>query len=213
MRTLATILAASIAFVAAPRTASADVLTIDTIISVSGLDVASGPTFVVPGAFDASDLFALTADGTVDLAFGNFIANAAGIIVAPATTNTGHHPGQTAPSLGAPHYPYAALLVGNGTLGFFPFFTPSAANGLGDSTPPTLISEPRTLGDIFGAGFAGLSQGDVLQFRVNDINNFDNNGGFRLIPTQVPEPATLLLFGTGLAVEAVRRRNKSRRGA
>ena len=212
MRTLATILLASIAFVAAPRTASADVLTIDSFISVSGTAVFSGPTFVVPGAFDASDLFALTADGTVDLAGGNFIANAAGIIVAPPTTNTGHHPGETAPSLGN-GLPYAALMVGNASLGFVPFFSANAANGLGDATPPTLITEARTFASLFGAGFPGLSAGDVLEFRINDINNGDNNGGLRLIPTQVPDPATLLLLGTGFAVSMRRRFAASRRNA
>ena len=65
-------------------TASADTLTIPTDITVFGkTDVFSGPSFVVSGAFGATDWFALTADGTVDLASGRFTANAAGVIVAP----------------------------------------------------------------------------------------------------------------------------------
>jgi hypothetical protein len=209
MRTLATLVLASIVFVAAPRPAAAAALTIPGFITVNGVDVFLGPTFVVPGSFDASDYLALTADGVVDLANGNFFANAAGIIVSPDPTNTGHSPGQTAPSLGN-GLPYAALMVGNGALGFFPFFSANAANGLGDATPSTLISEARTFGSIFGGGFPGLSAGDVLEFRVNDINNDDNNGAFRLSPAQVPEPATLLLIGAGVA-GAMRRRGTARR--
>ena len=107
-------------------TASADTLTIPTDITVFGkTDVFSGPSFVVSGAFGATDWFALTADGTVDLASGRFTANAAGVIVAPGSTNTGNSPGQTATapaSAVAPGFPYASLLIGNGDLGYFPVF-------------------------------------------------------------------------------------------
>ena len=80
---------------------------------------AGGPTFTVVGNFSGSDTLSLTVSGTVDLASGLFTANAAGIITAPATTNTGAHPGQTSPNADNSALNYGALLIGNSTLGFF----------------------------------------------------------------------------------------------
>src|SRR5579872_5435576 len=97
---------------------------------------AGGPTFTVVGNFLSTDTLSLIVSGTVDLANGGFTANAAGIITAPATTNTGAHPGQTSPNADNASFDYAALLIGNSTLGFHQVFLASAANGLGSSTPP-----------------------------------------------------------------------------
>src|SRR5262249_46541428 len=80
---------------------------------------AGGPTFTVIGNFSGSDTLSLIATGTVDLANGSFTSNAAGIITAPATTNTGAHPGQTSPNADNGALNYGALLIGNSTLGFF----------------------------------------------------------------------------------------------
>ena len=156
-----------------------------------------GPDFTVVGDFLSTDTVSLTVSGTVDLADGEFTANAAGIIVGPSTTNTGNHPGEGAPNAGNPSVDYAALLIGNSTLGFFQLFPSSAEFGLGNSTPPTTLTlTDRTLGDI---GFtSGLSNGTVLELRVSDINFADNSGAFNL--SQVPEPGTIVLLGFALCV-------------
>jgi len=145
---------------------------------VNGTDVFSGPSFTVSGNFGLSDFISVEALGTVDLNFGNFTANAAGVITAPPVTNTGNNPGQTSPALpGAPlpGSPYAALLIGNLSLGFHQLFPADASAGLGSASPPTDIFATRTIGDIFGTTIAN---GTVLEFRVNDINTSDNSGSF-----------------------------------
>lgn len=156
-----------------------------------------GPDFTVVGNFLSTDTVSLTVSGTVDLAGGDFTANAAGIIVSPSITNTGNTPGETAANSGNPALNYAALLIGNSTLGFFQLFPSSTEFGLGSSTPPTTLTlTDRTLGDI---GFtSGLSNGTVLELRVSDINAYDNSGAFNL--SQVPEPGTIVLLGFALCV-------------
>jgi len=139
----------------------------------------------------------LTVTGTVDLASGDFTANAAGIIVGPSTTNTGNHPGEVAPNSGNTSINYAALLIGNSTLGFFQLFPSSLGFGLGDPTPPTTLTlTGRTLADI---GFtSGLTNGTVLELRVSDINFSDNSGAFHI--SQVPEPGSIGLLGLSLCI-------------
>jgi hypothetical protein len=134
-----------------------------------------GPSFTVGKNLLGTDTLSLTVSGTVDLAFGGFTANAAGIIVSPLTTNTGNHPGETSPNADNAALNYAALLIGNSTLGFFQVFPSSLVFGLGNPAPPTTLTlTDRTLADI---GFtSGLSMGTVLDFRVSDINAFDNSG-------------------------------------
>ena len=148
--------------------------------TINGTDVFSGPSFTVSGNFGLTDFISVEATGTVDLANGAFTANAAGVITAPPLTNTGNTPGQTAPALGGALLtggPYAALLIGNATLGFHPLFPADASTGLGSASPPTDIFANRTIGDIFGAT---ISDGTVLDLRVNDINSGDNSGAFQL---------------------------------
>ena len=175
-----------------------------TVLGTDYLNGVTGPTFVVNGNYVGTDTITLTADGTVDLANGSFTANAAGVVISPNPTNTGATPGQVTLSGGIP---YAALLLGNGSLGFFPVFPANAANGLGSLTPPTtltLINAP--LSSIFGAG-VNIANGTVLQFRINDINSLDNSGAFRV--SAVPEPSSMLLMGAGLlSVVAFRRKLK-----
>ncbi len=177
-------------------------LTFSTPITVNGTDVFSGPSFVVSGDFSDTDTLSLRADGLVDLASGNFMANAAGVIVAPATTNTGGHPGEVTLSGG---FPYAALLIGNGSLGFFPVFPADASAGFGSPTPPSFVEiSNRTLGDIFGSGVM-IANGSSLEFRINDINTGDNSGAYQLTQSDVsavPEPTTGISLGLGLAALA-----------
>lgn len=201
MKKLALILACAVAAVT-PTVARAATLTIPVAVTVNGVDVFAGPQFTVSGNFGLADTFALTADGEVGLAGTQFFANAAGVITRPDTTNTGAHPGGVTLSGGIP---YAALLIGNGSLGFRAVFPANAANGLGSLTPPTHLTVNRTIADLFGVAIA---DGTVLQFRINDINNGDNNGGFRLSPTTVPEPLTVALLAFGLGAAALRRRTR-----
>jgi hypothetical protein len=179
---------------------AATVLVPDT--TIYGTDVFSGPSFVVSGNFSVTDTISVRVDGTVDLAAGSFTANAAGVIVSPPTANTGGHPGETSLSGG---FPYAALLIGNSTLGYHPLFLADAASGLGNSTPPTALTTTRTLGDLFGSG---VTSGTVLEFRINDINTGDNSGGFRLSALQcVPDAGSAFaLLGGGLSLLGVLRR-------
>jgi hypothetical protein len=184
-------------------------------VTVLGTDSADGtgfdnggPSFIVSGNFLSTDTLSLIVSGTVDLANGDFTANAAGIIVSPSTTNTGNHPGQTTPNSGNTALNYAALLIGNSTLGFFQVFPSSPDFGLGSSTPPTTLTlTDRTLGDI---GFtSGLTSGTVLELWVSDINFADNSGAFQV--SQVPEPGTLALLGLSVCAIAVARRRKAQR--
>ncbi|MGH1393586.1 MAG: hypothetical protein ACRAVC_06070, partial [Trichormus sp.] len=98
------------------------------------------------------------------------------------------------------------------SLGFFPLFQANAANGLGNSTPPTNLSlKNASLASIFGLSFSGLTNGTVLEFRINDGNPGDNSGAFTITNaatvTSVPEPSDLaatLIFGALGAVYMVK---------
>jgi len=137
---------------------------------------------------------------TVDIWAGTLAMNAAGIIT--QTTQPGFSVGQTTPvGSGAtrPGQPSGSLLIGNSTLGFFPLFSANAANGLGSANPPTNLSLSGVpLSSIFtNVGFTGIANGTVLQFRINDINSFDNSGQFVITstPASTPEPSTILGLG------------------
>ena len=164
--------------------------------TVLGTNVFSGPTFTVSQNFLPSDTLSVNVSGTVDLSYGQFTTNAAGVIVSPSPTSTGNNPGQVLASPGG--QPYASLLIGNNTLGFFPLFSATPANGLGNANPPTNLSLSGVpLSSIFtNVGFTGIANGTVLEFRVNDLNTFDNSGQFVIAST--PEPSTIL--GLGLLV-------------
>ncbi|TRU84747.1 MAG: PEP-CTERM sorting domain-containing protein [Microcystis novacekii Mn_MB_F_20050700_S1] len=184
--------------------------------TVLGTNVFSGPTFTVSGNFLPSDTLSINVSGTVDLAAGGLTINAAGVIVAPQTTVTGNNPGQIFIAGGSdivPGKPNGALLIGNGTLGFFPLFSATAANGLGNANPPTNLSLSGVpLSSIFtNVGFTGIANGTVLEFRVNDSNTFDNSGQFVISSQQVPEPSKVLGLGMlGLGAVAQRKLARSK---
>ena len=167
--------------------------------TVLGTNVFSGPTFTVSQNFLPSDTLSVNVSGTVDLFFGQFTANAAGVIVSPQITNTGNSPGQTAAGPGG--RPFGSLLIGNNTLGFFPLFSANAANGLGNANPPTNLSLSGVpLSSIFtNVGFTGIANGTVLEFHVNDSNSNGNSGQFVISSpppsTSTPEPSTILGLG------------------
>jgi PEP-CTERM motif len=166
--------------------------------TVLGTDALSGPTFTVLGDYSATDFVSVRGVGTVDLASGQYTTNAAGVIVSPQTTNSGNHPGEI--SSGPGGFPFASVLIGNVDLGFFSLFPADATTGLGNATPPTDITVlNRTLGDLFGPGFSGITSGTILELRINDSNSVDNSGSI-LVSTvaAVPEPSTLA--GAGIAV-------------
>jgi hypothetical protein len=183
----------SMALCAGSRAAELDFPT-STVLGTQVINISAGPTFTVSGNYTASDTIDATVSGTVDLDSGDYTANAAGVLVAPPTSNTGSHPGQVTISEG---FPYAALLIGNSTLGFFPLFPADVADGLGDSTPPTNLSVDETLGSIFGPTVT-IGNGTVLEFEVNDIDNFNNSGAFT-VSSGVPDAgATVALLGLSL---------------
>ncbi len=206
MRAILTLLFFGIATTAV----QASVLTIPDLTILAGSS--TGVTFTLTGSFTTTDTIDAVVSGTVDLNNGNYTANAAGIVVAPPTTNTGTHPGQTDANTTDPSVPFAALLIGNSTLGFFPLFPADAADGLGSSTPPTNLTVSETVGSIFGAA---LPSGTVLTLKVSDCTSCfaDNSGSFVTALASVPEPATFgstaLLLLSGLFV--AQRRSRTRR--
>jgi hypothetical protein len=159
-----------------------------------------GPSFTVGADLLGTDTLSLTVSGTVDLASGNFTSNAAGMIIGPSTTNTGNHRGETSANENNNSLNYAALLIGNSTLGFFQVFRSTVDYGLGNPNPSTTLTlTDRTLADI---GFAsGLTKGTVLEFRVSDVNSYDNSGAFFL--SQAPEPGTIGLLTLSMCVIAI----------
>lgn len=180
---------------------------------IQGTNVFSGISFIVNGSYSPTDTISIDVSGTVDLDDGNLTENAAGVIIDPAITSTGQNPGQVYISSGMPS---GALLIGNNSLGFFPLFPANAANGLGNSTPPTMLSLSNVpLSSIFGNSFTGLTGNTVLEFRINDINSFDNSGSFTVINTastvSVPEPSStlsLLVLGTLGVASTIKRKQK-----
>lgn len=199
-------LLATLSFCALLPLNAATVVFDQTNVTILGTDVFTPLQLTVVGNFLSTDSLLAQGDGEVGLAGISFYANAAGVITRPPVTNTGHTPGACAPSGG---FCYAAVLIGNPGAGiaYTQLFAFDASNGAGDATPSTVVSNNRTLQDMFGQG---LSDGAQLFLKINDINNGDNSGAFRLEfgAEPIPEPSTYVLMGAGLAALGFLRRRR-----
>jgi hypothetical protein len=170
-------------------------------LTVLSTDTVSGPTFVVPTNYSASDFLSFTVSGIVTLQGGaTYGTNAAGVVVVPGSTGIG---GSSFNGSGLSTF--GSLLLGNGSIPFVQLFPTNPANGVGSGAPPTTLVFSETLGSIFGTG---LSSGTVLQFRVSDTNTADNSGQFSITSSAVPEPGTWFLAASGLMLVATRRLHK-----
>ena len=195
--------------VAQTNSASAATFSLTAPITVLGTNE-TGVTVNVGSNFVASDLFNLTASGTVSVGgSGNFpFTNAAGV----ATTNAGIY--TIGGVIGTPPNVGSSLLVSRNSGTFVQVFPVNAANGLGSNSVPTTLSlNNATLGSIFGIG---LTTGDTLTFKIGDGSGQygDNSGSFQLsspnTSTSVPEPFTIVgtLIG-GSAALRMRKKLKS----
>jgi hypothetical protein len=136
-----------------------------------------------------------------------YTVNAAGILTQPTTLLGSRPTGGFVVRSGGINW--GALLLGNTTLGFRQLFPANVDNGVGSSTPTTNLSLNNvSLASIFGTG---LNNGTVLEFRVNDSDNFNNLGAFTvsspIATTAVPEPFTIIGTVIGGTV-ALRMRKK-----
>ena len=154
-----------------------------------------------------TDTLTLTARGEVFLQSGNtYGTNAAGVVTTAGTTAVGGSSPNGSTTFGA-------LLLGNATFGFHQLFATNAANGLGSSSPPSLLM--LTSASLNSLGFMSpMPAGTVLQFRPSDINTFDNSGSFTVsgqfnTAESVPEPGTLsclLVAAVGIGAGLMRKR-------
>lgn len=174
-----------------------------------------GPSFTLAAGTVGTDVLAVEGVGTVSIDPTAYTTNGAGIMVAPASGGAfGGSPGSVNPSggLSSPPglppggFPIGAILIGNSTLGWFPLFPANAANGLGNSTPPTTVAtlppgSGPTLSTLFGiAAPPGGWGGVTLQLVVNDGNGQYGNNGGSIRVTAVPEPSSIVLAGMGGAL-------------
>ncbi len=181
-------------------------LTLDSGVNVYGsgfLTELSPVTFDVLNAYTPTDELSIRAVGQTDLAtnLSNYEVNAAGIRLLD---------GQPWYTLGSGSRRYGELLIGNVSLGYHSVFPADASVGVGSTPVPTDISVARSLGDIFGPSFTGVSAGTTLGFLVYDSDHRDNGGGLQLSSAPVPEPTSLAMWaGLGvMGLFGVRRRRK-----
>src|SRR5262245_49616668 len=94
-----------------------------------------GPTITLPASgLLPTDTLSLSAAGQVFLQGGNtYGTNAAGVVTTAGTSPVGGSSPNGSTTFGA-------LLLGNTTLGFHQIFATNGANGLGNPTPPSVVS-------------------------------------------------------------------------
>ena len=84
---------------------------------------------------------------------------------------------------------------------FVQLFPATAANGLGSAIPPSSLTLSNVTLNSLGF-ISALPSGTVLQFRISDINTFDNGGQFtvsgQIVTADVPEPSAGLLAIAGI---------------
>ncbi|MGI9025682.1 MAG: PEP-CTERM sorting domain-containing protein [Burkholderiaceae bacterium] len=167
----------------------------------------NGVSFTFTGTLTGSDQLGFSESGLACLQPGNtFCTNGAGVVVTPGSTGTGGSLANGATTFGA------LLLNISGVAGTVKLFPTNSANGLGSSTPPSvLFLSPASLSSL---GFGTFSVSNpTLTFSVSDTFRGDNSGGFTLTQaavTAVPEPASLALLGIGVAAfGAMRKRRKN----
>lgn len=163
---------------------------------VPGTAATGGPSFVTATAWQPTDVIQAVVAGTVNFdstGVGNFNAdwNAAGVVVRSFTSALTVGGTSSFVSQG-----WLVLTLGNPTLGYFPLFEVSAANGLGSSTPPTTLNLSRSVGSIFTTlGTNSLPAGTLLQYRIYDTPTSDNTGAFTV--SAVPEPPAMAMLSVG----------------
>jgi hypothetical protein len=143
----------------------------------------SGSTFTVPGLIANTYVLSLTVSGTP------FLQNASG-----ETTNTGTPlygtngagvvtvAGETGFPVGSGlfdntnHFEYGSLLLSLNGGTPVQVFPTTAANGLGATTPPTVLSFNMPLSSLFG-NFSAMTN-PTLTFKVYDTDYRNNSGSF-----------------------------------
>ena len=102
----------------------------------------------------------------------------------------------------------------NSTVLDFGFITGSnfAGGNPNDGLPPGIDPGDEATFVVSGAGFAGMTEGQICNAIFVRFQRVGANGQLSDVgvPTNTPEPMTMLLFGTGLAGIAARARRRHR---
>ncbi len=158
-------------------------------LSVSSLS-ASGTSFTYSGTLTQAATLSLAASGTVCLQNTVYCTNGAGVVV---VAGAGAGVGGTSAFSGTfgtttRTWTYGSLIMVISGQGAVPVFPANSTNGLGGSSPPTVVATPGgvTLSSLGFANFSAVNP--TITFVVADSLFTDNSGSFTLTP-QAPPPA------------------------